>query len=244
MNGTVRTDPAEEVLVARLLSLALAPPDPEATAGVADLARALLDLGPSAGDEGPLGTLVATAESLDHDELAAEYEEVFGGAVRCSPYAGSYDADPFRQARRMADLAGLYRAFGAELGGPAAERADHVGCELEFLAYLGLRHCAAVERGLDEERTIYERAERVLLEEHLGAFLPALAADVRATTRAPFYLAAAELGERFIRRALCERDLHPRVRGGRMPGTPVDGDELTCGDGGCPAGCPARPAAQ
>jgi len=36
-----------------------------------------------------------------------------GGKVEVARYEGSYEDDPFRQARQMSDIAGFCRAFGA-----------------------------------------------------------------------------------------------------------------------------------
>src|SRR6185503_4152613 len=64
---------------------------------------------------------------------------------------GELKADPLFQPHRLADLAAFYRAFGLEMAEAAAERPDHLGMELEFMAVLAAREAFALEHQLDEE---------------------------------------------------------------------------------------------
>ena len=89
-----------------------------------------------------------------------------------APYEGSYEDDPFRQARQMSDISGFYRAFGAEAHGPAFERPDHAGCELEFLAYLGARRLVAENADHLDEADLCVEVEEGFLREHAGRWLP------------------------------------------------------------------------
>ncbi|HLG08189.1 MAG TPA: molecular chaperone TorD family protein, partial [Gaiellaceae bacterium] len=112
----------------RLLSLGFTPPTETTLAEVEALAEGLRELEPSP----DIDDLLAASQQSVVDELAAQFFGLFGGTVQVSPYEGSYELDPIRQGRQMADVAAFYRAFGAEPNGPAAERPDHAGCELEF----------------------------------------------------------------------------------------------------------------
>lgn len=202
----------ELVATARLLSLGLSPPDRETLAEAGALAAALGVALPV--DEAP-------------EELVAEYHRLFDGEARCPPYEGSYERDPFRQLRSLADVSGFYRAFGAEPSGPARERADHVGCELEFLAFLAARRLAAGER----DAAVCREAEDAFLRDHLGRFLPLFARSLAAATGSPFYAALAALSESFAARELERRGIECR------PLSPprrlaVEADELACGS--CP----------
>jgi nitrate reductase assembly molybdenum cofactor insertion protein NarJ len=124
----------------RLLSLGLTPPTAVTLGEVEALAAGLEELG----GHPEIGDVLDALGSSTTDELAAQFFELFGGTVQVAPYEGSYELDPIRQGRQMADVSAFYRAFGAEPGGPAAERPDHVGCELEFLSFLELRRLVAV----------------------------------------------------------------------------------------------------
>ena len=181
--------------LARVLSLGFSPPGEELLRHLAALARELSALDPA--DE-ELAALAAGAHAW---ELEPEFEALFGGPVRCPPYEGSYEADPFRQARQMADVAGFYRAFGAELAGPERDRPDGAGAELEFLAFLAARRLAADEEGA----RVCAEAEDEFLRDHAGRWLGELCRRVEAETSSPFYAAIARLGGRFVAEELERR---------------------------------------
>ena len=111
----------------RLLSLGFARPSAESVAEVEALAEAVLELG---GGLPAIEKLLGAIRASAPEDLEAESQALFGGTVAVAPYEGSYELDPVRQGRQLADVAGFYGAFGAEAHGPAAERPDHVGCEL------------------------------------------------------------------------------------------------------------------
>ena len=207
----------DTVVRARLLSVGFAPPTEDRLELLGRLADAL--------GEGLV--TMALCES-DLMTLAGEYERLFGPAGLCPPYEGLYEPDPFRETRELADIAGFYAAFGAEASGPARERPDHVGCELEFLAFLALRR--ATSDGGDPAAETAKAAEDAFLESHLGRWLPRFCADVQEVTREPLYASLAGVGSRFCERELLERALEVEFMGPRRrrggEGTP---DELACG---------------
>jgi TorA maturation chaperone TorD len=157
----------------RLLSLGFASPTEDTLAEVEALADALAEAGAPSEVEDVLLELARGGR----DELAADHAWLFGGTVRVSPYEGSYELDPVRQGRQMADVAAFYRAFGAEAHGPTAERPDFVGCELEFLSFLELRRLLAVEREEDGVELLDDIASSFLAE-HAGRWLPTFFAAV------------------------------------------------------------------
>ena len=106
----------------RLLALGFSPPAEKTLAEIEALAEALFDMGTSPELDALLGAVRATSPGV----LATQYAALFRGTVRVAPYEGSYELDPIRQGRQMADVAGFYRAFGAEAHGPGAERPDYV----------------------------------------------------------------------------------------------------------------------
>lgn len=194
---TVVAEPrADTAALWRLLSLGLAPPSEETVAEVEVLAEALVRLA-----EPPtelLDVLVAI-RSTTVEQVTGDYEALFGGTVRVPPYEGSYELDPIRQGRQLADVAGFYRAFGAEAHGPAAERPDHVGCELEFLAFLELRYLAAVVAGDDASAALVHEIGTTFLRDHPGRWLPTFFADLSgASTKSPLYRALAAFGARAL----------------------------------------------
>ena len=208
----------------RLLSLGFMSPTTETVAEVEALAEGLLETESSP----ELDDVLTASRSCTVAELAAQYNELFGGTVQVSPYEGSYELDPIRQGRQMADVAAFYRAFGAEPGGPAGERPDHVGCELEFLSFLELRRLTALEGCEDVEHL--DEIVASFLTDHAGRWLPTFFAGVlEATSRAPLYQALASLGERTTADELARRSLAPAPLPRRHAQLAVEADSFECG---------------
>jgi TorA maturation chaperone TorD len=221
-------------LVSRLLSIGFSPPDEDV---VGELRR-LAVLGASTVADAGLAECLADLEhALAADglleELAPAYDSLFGGAVRCPPYEGSYESDPIRSSRELADVAGFYRAFGAAASGPASERPDHAGCELEFLSFLAVKRLAAQDAGDEEGAAVCREAEEAFLRDHLGRWFPAFCAEVAEASDAYVYRLLAVTGERFVAAELARRGIQTSpVRPRRR--TAVEGDAVTCGGDALP----------
>jgi TorA maturation chaperone TorD len=227
MSATASDPALRTAAFARLLSVGFSEPAAESLGHLQALAQELASLDP--GDE-DLPALAALAADSTATELEPEYEALFGGAVRCPPYEGSYEADPFRQTRQMADVAGFYRAFGAEVSGPATERPDHAGCELEFFSFLVARRLAAEAEGLAEQAEVCREAEEAFLRDHLGRWLGAFCRAVGEAEPVPFYGALARLGQRFIAVELTRRGIEPEPLPRRRRWS-VEADSFECGPG-------------
>ena len=220
----------ERAATARLLSIGFSPPDVATMAELRSLAAALAE--GDAGDEA-LNVLANALADVDADDVACEFERLFGCQVVCSPYEAGYEPDPFRGTRQIADVAGFYRAFGATSEGPAAERPDHIACQLEFLAFLAARRVAAVESGDGDEDVFLAGIEAEFLESHLGRFMGRFCDAVGRETGSAVFAAFAGVGARFIAAELAARRITP-PEPRRAVHTAVDGDEITCGmAGGC-----------
>jgi TorA maturation chaperone TorD len=210
----------------RLLSLGFAPPEFETLAEVEALADGLAEV--ATGTE--VEDLREALRESGLDALAAEYQRLFGGTVVVSPYEGSYEADPIRQGRQMADVAAFYRAFGAEAHGRAAERPDHAGCELEFLAFLELRRLGALEEGDHDGAELIDRIAASFLRDHAGRWLPTFFAGVHeASPDKPVYRALAALGAAAVTTELERRELSCDPLPRRRDRLPVERDRFDCG---------------
>lgn len=216
----------------RLLSLGFTSPHEETVAEVEVLADALVEAGAPADVEDVLGAVrAATAE-----ELSSQHASLFRGNVLVPPYEGSYEVDPIRQGRQMADAAAFYRAFGAEAHGPTVERPDFAGCELEFLSFLELRRLTALETG-EEGADLIEEIGDTFLADHAGRWLPTFFADVeREAEGSPFYRALGSLGSRVLEEELARRGVEPAPLPRRRARTAVEHDSFECG-----ADAPASP---
>lgn len=223
--------------VARLLSLGFLPPTEEVTAqmeSVAGTLEVLLDDGElRRAVTGLRQSLPGAAELTDH---AGEHHRLFSGTVACPPYETSYAPDPFQQARQMSDVAGFYAAFGAEPSGPAADRPDQVGCELEFLAFLIATRVENEAEGRDEDAAVCADAEDAFLRDHLGRWLGPFCLELEKATLDPAFVALARLGQRFAVTELGRRGLHADPVVARRIRTVVENDSFECGANGSAEG--------
>jgi TorA maturation chaperone TorD len=205
----------------RLLSLGFSVPSEEGLAEAEALAEALAEC---EGSE-ELDAFLEALRREGLDELRTRHHALFGGAVRIPPYEGSYELDPIRQGRELADVAAFYRAFGAEAHGPAHERPDHAGCELEFLAFLELRR-------LDPDAGDGELAEEIgaaFLRDHAGRWLPAFFGEVRvASAEGSFHRTLATLGLRVLLAELERAGIEPTPVPPRRSRLAVERDSFDC----------------
>ena len=225
---TVATEPGiGAAALWRLLSLGFTAPTEETLAEMSVLAEALAEL-PDAAPE--LADLASELHSTKVERLSAVYQGLFGGKVQVPPYEGSYELDPIRQGRQMADIAAFYRAFGAEAHGPAAERPDHVGCELEFLAFLELRRLAAVEEGDETGAEIVDEITTTFLGDHAGRWLPGFFATLyEAAAHSPVHRALAVLGAGALEGELVRRGIEATPAPRHRPRLSVEADSFPCG---------------
>lgn len=216
--------------VARLLSLGFLPPSREVAEEMADLAAALEDeLPPSALRDHVAALRASCPEAPSLDEQSGEHHRLFSGTVACPPYESSYAADPFQQARQMSDVAGFYRAFGAEPSGPAADRPDQVGCELEFFAYLILTRVEAERADRPDDAAVCADAEDAFLRDHLGRWLGPFCRELEKVTVHETYRALARLGQRFAVDELGRRGVTADPVLARRIKTVVESDTFSCG---------------
>lgn len=173
-----------QLILYRFLGQAFTYPD----AGFAARLRNLLGethLSTWEGGELPLAPLVREIKSLDELPLAqlqGEHTRLFISNhphVPCPPYESAYREGALLGHATEATY-NFYRRWGLEM---SKEMADHVGAELEFMAFLS---------GLppDEETTA---AQRTFLRDHLLAWLPRFAADLEQHAHLNFYRALARL---------------------------------------------------
>jgi TorA maturation chaperone TorD len=230
MSTGVAAPGAEVAVVAlrRLLSLCLATQSPGLLEEIDVLAEALAWRPDTPAGLGALREAIAGSSP---DAIAAAQGRLFGGKVEVAPYEGSYEDDPFRQARQMSDVAAFYAAFGAEAHGPAFERPDHAGCELEFLAFLGARRLAAGAAGRSDEADLCDEVEEAFLREHAGRWLPGFFRAVEHAAPDAFHAALGRLGAAALESELARRGIAPEPLGPRARRLSVEADLLECAAG-------------
>jgi len=139
--------------------------------------------------------VVELCQPLEH--LKAEYERVLSvGQPRpgCSPFALDYQdrSCGFRLAESLADLLGMYRAFGFLDGNKPPYRPDHVAYELEFMNWLiGQRRLAwrmaAADRQAGDQAERCDLAQRSFFSDHLAGWLGPLALSLRRCTSGGYF---------------------------------------------------------
>jgi TorA maturation chaperone TorD len=183
--------------------------------------------------------LVEALAETDTDVVWLEHQHrrLFGHTVRgeVPAYETEYGGDDlFRQPHELADVGGFYAAFGLTLAVGAGERADHVRCECEFLAFLARREAVALERGEPEVATEIRKATRLFLRDHLGRFAPTLAQRLCQADGGGFYAALGALLDALVHLE-CARVAVPLGPAALSLRTPIeDRIPMACGD--CPLG--------
>lgn len=126
--------------------------------------------------------------------LAEEHTFLFGRHVRVPPYESSYVLE--RGADRsthLAEIGGLYAAFGLTISASHPEMPDHLGAECELLAVLLAKEAYAHASGWSTRAKLTRRGRRKLVVEHLQCWLPTFRERLEKHQRQPFYPALAAL---------------------------------------------------
>jgi len=152
-----------------------------------------------------LEPLFEALDSTDLETLRLAYDGLFGlpadeGTYAVVPYEAHYTTrdDVGAEQRRIATVVGLYEEVGLEPADGFDERQDHVAAELELAQVLAAQRAVAAEEGDATAERRIEAAEATTLDEHLVAFVPSLAHDLRGAAEHPVYLAAADFAEDLV----------------------------------------------
>ena len=198
-------------------------------------AAALLDLDRDSGSAGICSLFTDHCSLLT---LTEAHHRLFGHTARSGvpPYETEYGTEAlFQQPQELGDLHGFYNAFGLALNQAEHERADHVSCECEFLAFLALKEAYALEHGDSAMREETQKAERLFLRDHIGRFFPAFANKLTCEDGGGFYQALGEWGRALVASECARRNV-PLGPGslGLRPATD-DRVPMACGSDSCPA---------
>lgn len=137
-----------------------------------------------------LAALEKELRAVSPERLQAEHFRLFGPAPACPlDLAHHISPNPYHQPRRIADIAGFYKAFGVESAG----RADHLPVVLEFMAYLEIKSAHAAKNGWDDKRLIADEAAASLRRDIVAEALGAFSRKLEQAGAAKFYLQLAAL---------------------------------------------------
>ena len=118
------------------------------------------------------------------------YRRLFGHTARGAvpPYGAEYGSDTlFQQPQRLADIAGIFAAFGMRVDPAEHERVDHVRCQLEFLAFLARKEAYGIEHRENGWLDEICHAECLFLRQQLGRFASAFGERLRHEDPDGFY---------------------------------------------------------
>lgn len=150
------------------------------------------------GDEELDGLLAAAvgAQRAAGGDLRRGHQAVFTHieSQDCPPYETAYDhRDVFRQTAVMADVSGFYLAHGVKIGGVERERPDHIGAELEFMAFMARKEAYALDNLGPEEVSECERTQAHFLRDHLGRWAPSFGRRMSEVAGHPAFVAVGKL---------------------------------------------------
>jgi TorA maturation chaperone TorD len=134
--------------------------------------------------------VVELCQPLEH--LKAAHERVLcvhRPRPECSPFALDHQKEitGFFLAESLANLAGVYRAFGFAQGSKLPLRTDHIAYELEFMSWLIsqrrlVSRMALFDRQAAEQATRCDLAQRSFFSDHLAGWAGPLSAGLQKYT--------------------------------------------------------------
>lgn len=222
------------------------------------LARAL-----SAPDQSTHGAVLALQQGFDLPEgeslrrvlsawqgvpvelLGDEHTRLFGPATRCPPWETAWgDAKRFGgRTFELADIAGMYRAFGLKLSEKNHERPDHIVAQLEFVGALLMQLAWAQADNKAESAEITRDALAQFLQQHAGRWVGAFADAVRDAGAHAAYVAVARAAAEFVLGECGRALVEPQSPVQGAPCAETEPDCVACPMATDPApGCGTKPA--
>ena len=171
-----------------LAALYYAPPSAELLAQL----RVAVTEAPAAGGflEEPWRQFVGTVRELSDQQVAAEYDALFGGVGKPDVYLfGSYYLSGFLNEKPLAALRGDLAALGLARDEAMPETEDHFACVCEVMRYLIAGDDVEVAN-LTQQQKFFST--------HVQPWVPAMCEAVGAHPRARFYAALAAFTAAFV----------------------------------------------
>ncbi|MDP2019331.1 MAG: molecular chaperone TorD family protein [Hydrogenophaga sp.] len=171
-----------------LAALFYAPPSPDLLAQL----RVAVTEAPAAGGflEEPWRQFVGTVRELNDEQVAAEYNALFGGVGKPELYLfGSWYLSGFLNEKPLAALRGDLAALGLARDESMNETEDHFACVCEVMRYLIAGDDVEVAN-LTQQQKFFSA--------HVQSWAPALCEAIAAHPKARFYAALAGFTAAFI----------------------------------------------
>jgi TorA maturation chaperone TorD len=145
------------------------------------------------------------------DQLQGEHTGLFINnhpRVPCPPYESAY-REKALMGVATTTVAATYREWGLEVGN---EHADHAGAELEFMAFV-------IRLSEQDDGTDTSLAQQAFLRDHILAWMPAFASDIRKSSEIALYTSLGKLLAAFL--TLESTNMQVDTADGNSDGTPV-----------------------
>lgn len=171
-----------------LAALFYAPPGPELLAQL----RVAVTEAPTAGGflEEPWRQFVGTVRDLSDEQVATEYDALFGGVGKPEVYLfGSFYLSGFLNEKPLAALRGDLAALGLARDEAMPETEDHFACVCEVMRYLIAGDDVEVAN-LTQQQKFFSA--------HVQPWVPAMCEAIGAHPRARFYAALASFTAAFV----------------------------------------------
>jgi len=223
-------DQLERASLYRLLGWALARPQADHLAALAEAAEALARTVEPAVAE-PLARFATAARGTDAAAVADEYVFLFDRGAKCPPYEGAWqNAPPLAgKAALLADIAGFYAAFGLQPGEAQPDVEDHIAAECEFMSALALKEAYALAESDDEGAAIIGAAQSRFVGDHLGRWSGTFSDALKEASPLPYYGALADLLSAWVKTEIECLGAAPTVVLGRSGYEPIqEAEAFTC----------------
>ncbi len=140
--------------------------------------------------EEPWRELVASARSLNHDQVVAEYNRLFGGVGKPEVYLyGSHYLSGFLNEKPLVKLRDDLAALGLGKGEGMSDTEDHVAYVFEVMRYLIAGDDVAVAN-LTQQIAFFSQ--------HVQSWVPQMCQALQAHPAAAFYARVAAFTEAFL----------------------------------------------
>jgi len=171
-----------------------------------------------------IGACLADLAGTDGVIRTVEFNRLFAGPCACPANEAAYIRRD--KGALLGDIAGFYRAFGIELRGDQHERADHLCCELEYLALVFTMLGNALSEGGEERAAVTIEAIRRFAGDHLGEWVATFAERLSFAAELGVYSRLGSLlGE--VWKLLAARWDLPVPSGSALPSADAEPDEST-----------------